>query len=831
MLSLESALSVDGLTIYRDYNDSKAFFYAPPNPKVAREGGQPLFQLLIYRRDITDNPSFKAGDRPGGGFLTMTVDLKLSDALRNKILDQLKKLAGDDVTLRPIPYERGGVRVSVLGTSSAASTAPDAADAGPRFVENILASTTPSLYDDNRVVFSVEMDHEGAQLMRASLEDEGASQVAVVYDLDFKGLMPAYKATIKIHFSQSFEHLRTRFTLNTLWFKADIDSEMEKLRKSGSIEITEIDFQGLAPEQQAAARDKLTQLAKDLATWTFFRPSITPGTVLAVDRGSLVAADPTAAASQVAAGFSEPLQAVATGRGSPGGTAGPMLQGESAESGTTTRAAGRPAPTGVAAEPTAGSGTTPAEKPLTAVERWNQMGRPQAAFLMRSLSQEEQHDISYTMTQVAAVKQTIAPQGQIRLLSGDASLKGRIKVVDLNDPFFERIAGTVTTSAELPAAGVSSMVIKIRYGVRDDGTAPKDTAEFRLTQKGQSESYQFFMDRRLSVEIEYQVVVNYSPGFALGDTATQAVSPWKRTTTRNLDIDPAEVAVLIPVEITVAQMDWAAVTAVETKLTYQDHPDAAPQEKTTMLSQNGKTAATIHLRPRDPRMRDYKLSVKYIFTNGTSATEEFKGSGAATFVINQPVALAVPVTVFSSDPLSRLSKLAVELSYTPAAGPEQTKLLTFGGGGENQVWTLMRGAAADPVKYKYRTTFFNKNGSQTKSEWQNSQERLLTVGDVFEDLLEVTAQVLLTDFRAGGIAGLRLKLRYPDAAPGADDDKEFLLMSPPAEPIKWVVPKKPGGGEMYEYTATWIKLDGTQKAVGPLTSGDEVLLLHPGLEG
>ncbi|MGH8531187.1 MAG: hypothetical protein ACREV1_00305 [Gammaproteobacteria bacterium] len=29
-----------------------------------------MFQLLIYRRDITDNPDFRATDRPGGGFLT-----------------------------------------------------------------------------------------------------------------------------------------------------------------------------------------------------------------------------------------------------------------------------------------------------------------------------------------------------------------------------------------------------------------------------------------------------------------------------------------------------------------------------------------------------------------------------------------------------------------------------------------------------------------------------------------------------------------------------------------------------------------------------------------
>jgi hypothetical protein len=34
-------------------------------------------------------------------------------------------------------------------------------------------------------------------------------------------------------------------------------------------------------------------------------------------------------------------------------------------------------------------------------------------------------------------------------VAGSASLRGRIKEVDLNDPFFERVSGTVGTTADL----------------------------------------------------------------------------------------------------------------------------------------------------------------------------------------------------------------------------------------------------------------------------------------------------------------------------------------------------------------------------------------------
>jgi hypothetical protein len=825
VLYLDSVTTIQGVTLYRDYSFPNRVYYQPRHPRLAREAGEPLFQLLIYRRDITDNPAFKEGDRLGGGFLTMTVDLSVPESVLTAIRSELSGQGGQEVELTPVPFEQGSVRVTALGTSSVAAAEGDQARAaGERFVERILGSVKPSLYGDNRAVFSIELSHEGAQLMRASLQDAGASQVAVVYDLDYRGLMPAYQAKIKIQFRQSYQYLRNRFTMNTLFFKTDLDAELEKLTKEGSIQITEVDFSGMEPAAAAQARDKLNTLAKELATWTFFKPSLTPGTVLAVDRGQLVAADPTAAAQQVAAGFSQPLEAVASSRGGVAGTVGPRLQGQSGDE-RGARAGGRSLPTG---ESTPGEGAAPAagERPLTAVERWNQAGRPQAAFMLRSLTQEEQQDIEYDLFQVSATKRSIAPQGQIRLAAGDAQLAGRIQEVDLNSPFFERISGTVTTSADLKAAGVSSMIVKIRYGVRDDGTAPKDSAEFVLTEAGKKESYSFFSDRRLSIEFEYQIVVNYQAGFAIGDPATQATSPWKRTTTRNLDIDPAEVSAVFSVGLTAAQVDWNTLSAIECVLQYEDTSPGLVSQASVVLTQP-KAEASFHIRPRDPQRRSYSLKANYMYKTGEAFPVEQSGTGARTFVLNQPAQLSVPITVVSSDPLKRFSKIAAELAYPPPGGPEQQKLLTFAANGETQTWTISRSSPTEKPKYQYRTTLFAVNGTQARIDWQPSSDQLLVVGEKFEHVLEVSVRVLVPDFRAAGLLGAKLRLQYRDAAEHADDDKEMVFMTPTPEPFRWVVPKKPGGGENYEYTVTWINADGTQKVVGPRTTADEELILHP----
>ena len=88
--------------------------------------------------------------------------------------------------------------------------------------------------------------------MSAALRGEGATPIVVVYDLQYIGLLPAYNVKITIDFRQSYHYLRSRTQANTLWFKTDIDQEMEELRKSGSIKIEETVFETQTTEDPAA---------------------------------------------------------------------------------------------------------------------------------------------------------------------------------------------------------------------------------------------------------------------------------------------------------------------------------------------------------------------------------------------------------------------------------------------------------------------------------------------------------------------------------------------------------------------------------------------------
>ena len=80
---------------------------------------------------------------------------------------------------------------------------------------------------------------------------------------------------------------------------------------------------------------------------------------------------------------------------------------------------------------------------------------------------------------------------------------------------------------------------------------------------------------------------------------------------------------------------------------------------------------------------------------------------------------------------------------------------------------------------------------------RRSSNQLLVIGEVFEGLLEVSIRMLVPDFPGAGLLGARLHMSYSDGAPGVTSSKDFFFQAPMADPIRWAVPKKAGGGKEY----------------------------------
>ena len=810
MLYLDAAMTIRGITVFRDFNDKSLFYYMPGSPRLATEAGQPMFQLLMYRDIGTAATGIK-----GGGFLIMTTDLGVAQGVLDQVKQEVGARFGVSARLTPVPVKSGAVRVTILDSAPVA----DGPQRDIRFVENIVANTSPSLYGDERAAFTAELSRQGAVLLRSAIRGDGATPVVVVYDLQYVGLLPAYNLKIKIDFRQAYDHLRTRMTANTLWFKTDIDQEMETLRKSGAIEITEVVSEpATAGGEDAAARTaRVNTLAKELAQWTFFKPGLNPGAVLATDRGTLTAYDSTTDMTKIMAGLTSGSRAALTGVGATEDAGAPRRPGAGVATGALESAAAAPAPT------TPATPAPAADEAPTAVEAWNRAGRPQGAYMLRQLSQDERQTIVYELTQVQAVERSIAPQGQIRMLEGASNLRGRIQEVDLNADFFKTIEGTITTTADLASMGVASANVKIRYGLKPDGHRWKDEEEAVLRAAGDSKPYRFFVDHAGTREIEYQVILTNRPDSAIGHDATTEESPWIPTTTRNLNINPLSFSSVMRVGVEAAMVDWNLVKQIQAHIIYEDARSGVTAADTKILTKD-TPAALVPIRPKDSRVRDVTVASTFFYADGTSEIVTQRHDGGEPFVINQPPDSTTVVDITLADVLERYKRITVQLARGTSQPPEVKKTVTLGPDTIADRWAFRRAQPQD-VAFAYRATSFLKDGSIQEGQWVTTDNPLLIVGDKASGVLSVRVMVLGTLAEAG-VRMAKVELTYPDAPAWADPTTEQLLQGATTE-FTWRVPMARPGATSYTYKVTWFKNDGTRVTKGPETTADEILLLDP----
>lgn len=267
MLLLDDSIAIGPLTIYRDHASPATFHYMPGKVQVVTENGMPRAQLLRYRGSSPD------GTIQGGGILSLDVQLSHDDAVLQDAQKQLATRFAIEPNLVPVLFDSGTARLSLLDFHPA----DPAAATGSVFVEKVLGTTTPSLFGQQRAIFSAQLTPEGSTLIEKALRD-GSAPVLIVYDLEFSGLMPARGVRAKVHYQMSYDYLRTRFQANTLYFKTDLDREAESLAKNGNIEIEDVDFQGLSPEARARRTDELRTTLSQLMQGLFFRPSASPAT-------------------------------------------------------------------------------------------------------------------------------------------------------------------------------------------------------------------------------------------------------------------------------------------------------------------------------------------------------------------------------------------------------------------------------------------------------------------------------------------------------------------------------------------------------------------------
>lgn len=272
MLSTEHPIQINGFTLFRDLNDTRRYYYLPKSEVLLSEGGK-KFDFVAYhdfntaegkKNPIGENENLK------GGYLTLEVELKNpdDDTLKNfkeeliknyqneKLLQELKEknitdpkeidkyitnqknlqkpiVNGEDIIITPVQFNEGDVRLIILGN--------DGKDDGQNAKIRVVGSHKPSLYDKENAVFSVKLGAIEAEIIHKLLKNKltgenvsdakNSSQLAVMYDLTYKGVEPAHNVEITVNFNAVDEYKNHKFKFDSEFNYSNKDNKTDSDQK------------------------------------------------------------------------------------------------------------------------------------------------------------------------------------------------------------------------------------------------------------------------------------------------------------------------------------------------------------------------------------------------------------------------------------------------------------------------------------------------------------------------------------------------------------------------------------------------------------------------
>lgn len=256
MLSTEHPIQINGFTLFRDLNDTRRYYYLPKSEVLLSEGGKKFDFVAYHDFNTAEGKKNPTGENENlkGGYLTLEVELKNpdDDTLKNfkeeliknyqneKLLQELKEknitdpketdkyitnqknlqkpiVTGEDIIITPVQFNEGEVRLIILGN--------DGKDDGQNAKIRVVGSHKPSLYDKENAVFSVKLGAIEAEIIHKLLKNKltgenvsdakNSSQLAVMYDLTYKGVEPAHNVEITVNFNAVDEYKNHKFKFDS----------------------------------------------------------------------------------------------------------------------------------------------------------------------------------------------------------------------------------------------------------------------------------------------------------------------------------------------------------------------------------------------------------------------------------------------------------------------------------------------------------------------------------------------------------------------------------------------------------------------------------------
>lgn len=788
MLTFESPFyEIEDVIVFRDHASPITFHYLAGPPHLTRSpDGNPNLLLLKYKKAI-DAMTEGAGptrDQLGGAFLLFGVDCGLSEATKNAIKSKLQAFVPPDagsITLVPVLYTKGKVSVVALDKQQAAAASEeDAKKDDGKFVRGILGTSTPSLLQDQRAIFSISLTPDAATLIEKAYESD-LSPIGVMYELEFAGLRPALSVKAEVDMKRVYESLKMGLHFGV---------------RSGETTTTSTPTTA-APASSTTTTTTTTTRAPVSPTTTTTPAPATTGTTPA----------PTATTTTRAPAATTPTPQPSTGVYLSADLSFTMekLKQEQAikieivrqQEGQSVDQMERNAmellketllndffkPAMSNSPTTAASTAAAAASQMMATSPDTNRGKSgqttvEIGFQLQYKREEELKTATYDYSVVAPENRTHAPNGFFSALLTKTEKAKHLREIDLDDPFFKVLEVEVSTTADFEALDLQAITVQMQYGGTTDRPRVQGDATFTPSKKDLERFLASFQENEYTYR--YAVTYNFGQAERVAAQSFKTQTPWRTTTARALVVHPPEDVAMLRVYIEPGVVDWDVIRQIESRLIYEDSANNFRTERTFLISSDSKRQEWI-VRLTNPKLTSYKVQNRWHLKDLSEIEGKILPQSDTHLFVADPFVDRLPISVDPHVDPANVARVNVEMYYEDPANNfvvrKQVELEA----------PFKRVTASIPIvdstkrEYSYTVSLVKPNGQAENYEPKVTDQLsiIITEGGVYLDV----DVVLIGDLAALAVDALQIDLRSEPLA-GAQPKVESHLFLP-GEPKKF----------------------------------------------
>lgn len=759
MLNIEKQEVIEGCVVYQDYTDPNSFYCLPDEKVKIADNGKALQYVVYTDGEIIEDedPDFDKDESRVGGFLTLQVELGPSDEKFEAIKSELESKYGDGISLSMVPFKDGDVKLVMFSTDGSSENNTE------DFKVTIAGSTKPSLSMKQTAVFSTRLSNKPAQIMWNLLKQEGQTQVAVVYDLSYLGVMKAYNLEITVDFKATEDFWNHSFNMRAgvkndninIAASADVDVMIRELMSEGAITVKQVVYAEGESQTNILGNDPTgIELVKKLMGPTLFNATAIPSEDYSAGINETIANRVRGEEEDADGGDDEqeepPTEENTTDEDD--GTTeedtteddpvdGTDSDNDRPEEDTT---GGGSAEDEEATDPEGENNTdedddAPSDEVTTPDEDNDddsndddneddaEEGETDSALDIdvnvgyrlrrREISQQIKRKFTFNKAESKTIK--YHPNGALSLAGTAFDADKQLLMVTLGEGPFKEIELEVRASFDFDEYDVREAIVHISYGYKgDEGDKTKRLHEHSLTlnKTNLNDKIKFFVDQYGTLNYDYQVEFIHNTGSIIGSPETKITSQlFENETRRDLSINMDTHSPLIPVEIQAGELQFSddSIRSVQVFLA----PSKGSNGRTTILNQGSTQMKRYLIQPPEENKYDYYLRQEFFFKDEKLVFEE-ENIKDSQVVVDRPFARIFNITPNLANSNNLVKQVLIDIKYTAADNEEKVTTLSLTPEESSKSFAVLV-EEEDSRNWEGRSRFILNDGRLFEGNWVN----------------------------------------------------------------------------------------------------------------